>query len=168
MRDVTPYPVHFHCFGWLAWLPALVCRKVQVGVSLSFPLLRLRLLDTPCLTEAPLLWDQLRQRWKLLCGNLSWSSLGREWMQTAVTILPSLPIPMVMFWESTNLKSSFYNFKSKSLSKEEATRSTSLEFIQRSDWEFKSISNTCRSLTWGSTIDLSTSRTEEVNMFTIG
>ena len=137
------------------------------GVSLSFLWLRL-LLDTPCLTEAPLLWDQLRQRWKLLCGNLSWSSLGREWMQTAVTILPSLPIPMVMFWESTNLKSSFYNFKSKSLSKEEATRSTSLEFIQRSDWEFKSISNTCRSLTWGSTIDLSTSRTEEVNMFTIG
>ena len=31
MRDVTSHPVHFHCFGWLAWLPALVCRKVQVG-----------------------------------------------------------------------------------------------------------------------------------------
>ena len=44
-------------------------------------------------------------------------------------------------------KFTIYDSKSKSLSKEEATRSTSLEFIQRSDWEFKSISNTCRSLT---------------------
>ena len=142
-----------------------------VGVSLSFPWLWLLLLDTPCLTEASLLWDQFWQRWNLPCGNLSWSSLGREWMQTAVTILPSLPIPMVMFWESTNLQSLI--LKSQSLLKEEATRSTSLGFIQRLECEeFKKINNTCtascRSLIWGSTIDLSTSRTEEVNMFTIG
>ena len=173
MRDVTSYSVHFHCFGWLAWLPALVCRKVQVGSVWVFHGCGC------CLTHLVwqkhrFLWDhQFRQRWNLHCCNLSWSSLGREWMQTAVTILPSLPIPMVMLWESTNLQSTFYNSKSKSPSKEEATRSTSLGFIQRLEWEeFKSINNTCtascRSLTWGSTIDLSTSRTEEVNMFTIG
>ena len=32
-------------------------------------------------------------------------------MQTAVTILPSLPIPMVMFWESANLQSMILNLK---------------------------------------------------------
>ena len=111
MRDVTSYPVHFHCFGWLAWLPALVCRKVQVGSVWVFHGCGC------CLTHLVwqkhrFLWDhQFRQRWNLHCCNLSWSSLGREWMQTAVTILPSLPIPMVMFWESTNLKSIILNLK---------------------------------------------------------
>ena len=166
MRDVTSYSVHFHCFGWLAWLPALVCRKVQVGSVWVFHGCGC------CLTHLVwqkhrFLWDhQFRQRWNLHCCNLSWSSLGREWMQTAVTILPSLPIPMVMFWERANLQSII--LKSQSLLKEEATRNTNLGFIQRWEWEFKSIINTCRFLTWGSTIDLSTSRTEEVNMFTIG
>ena len=138
------------------------------GVSLSFLWLRL-LLDTPCLTEAPLLWDQFRQRWNLPSGNLSWSSSEGEWMQTAATILPSLPIPMVMFWESANLQSMILNLKVFQRKRLPGAPAWGL-FKGESGWweEFKLITNTCRSLTWGSTIDLSTSRTEEVNMFTIG
>ena len=137
-------------------------------VSLSFSWLRL-LLDTPCLTEAPLLWDQFRQRWNLPCGNSSWSSLGREWMQTAVTILPSLPIPTVMFWEHTNLISIILKLKVSQRKRLPGAPAWGLFKGESGEWEeFKSINNTCRFLTWGSTIDLSTSRTEEVNMFTIG